>query len=67
MAVDMQGDNPIQMSLVGNPQMITYHAGGNNCGFGGVVSDCVYQASGDYGAEYPEAVGQIFVPTCLCT
>ncbi|KAI8943893.1 hypothetical protein F4801DRAFT_603137 [Xylaria longipes] len=46
------------MSLVGSPQMITYHAGGNNCGFGAVVSDCIYQPWGDYGAEYPDPSGQ---------
>ncbi|KAI2462864.1 SGNH hydrolase [Annulohypoxylon bovei var. microspora] len=53
-----QGDNPPQMSLVGSPQMITYHAGGNNCGFGAVVSDCIFQPWGDYGPEYPDPSGQ---------
>lgn len=53
-----QGDNPKQMDLVGNPQMITYHAGGNNCGFGGVVSDCVYQPGFGYGKEYPDPSGR---------
>ncbi|KAI0406387.1 SGNH hydrolase-type esterase domain-containing protein [Xylaria palmicola] len=42
------------MDLVGNPQMITYHAGGNNCGFGDVVKNCIYQPdpSETYG-DYP--------------
>ncbi|KAI1846794.1 hypothetical protein JX266_007015 [Neoarthrinium moseri] len=53
-----QGDNPPQMTLVGSPQMITYHAGGNNCGFGAVVNDCIYQPWGNYGAEYPDPSGQ---------
>ncbi|KAI1175421.1 SGNH hydrolase [Nemania sp. FL0916] len=53
-----QGDSPPQMSSVGRPQMITYHAGGNNCGFGAVVTDCIYQPWGQYGAEYPDPSGQ---------
>lgn len=52
-----QGDNPKQMDLVGDPQMITYHAGGNNCGFGGVVSNCIYQPGFGYGADYPDRSG----------
>ncbi|KAJ8123098.1 hypothetical protein ONZ43_g867 [Nemania bipapillata] len=55
--VASQGSNPAQMSLVGNPQMITYHAGGNNCGFGDVVSSCIYQPLGKYGPEYPDPSG----------
>jgi hypothetical protein len=46
------------MNLVGNPQMITYHAGGNNCGFGVVVYNCIYQPWGDFGAEYPDPSGK---------
>jgi hypothetical protein len=49
------------MELVGSPQMITYHAGGNNCDFGTVVSDCIYQPLnfGDgYGPEYPDPAGK---------
>ncbi|XDG03116.1 hypothetical protein ABKA04_002731 [Annulohypoxylon sp. FPYF3050] len=46
------------MDLVGNPQMITYHAGGNNCGFGDVVFNCIYQPWGNYGAEYPDPTGK---------
>ncbi|KAH9905504.1 SGNH hydrolase [Xylariomycetidae sp. FL2044] len=56
--INSQGENPAQMSSVGNPQMITYHAGGNNCGFGAVVTDCVYQPTGDFGPEYPNPDGQ---------
>jgi hypothetical protein len=45
------------MDQVGNPQMLTYHAGGNNCGFGNVVRDCIYQPPGNYGNEYPDPTG----------
>lgn len=56
---EKQGENPPQMDMVGSsPQMITYHAGGNNCGFGAVNHDCVYQPKGDYGPEYPDPDGQ---------
>ena len=53
-----QGDNPPQMDLVGNPQMLTYHAGGNNCNFGSLVADCIYQPTGDFGPEYPDPDGK---------
>ncbi|KAI0900623.1 SGNH hydrolase [Annulohypoxylon nitens] len=53
-----QRDNHPQMNLVGNPQMVTYHAGGNNCGFGTVISNCIYQPWGKYGAAYPDPTGE---------
>ncbi|RYP93631.1 hypothetical protein DL770_000263 [Monosporascus sp. CRB-9-2] len=56
---EAQGENPPQMDLVGNPQMITYHAGGNNCDFGAVVADCIYQPDrSSYGPEYPDPAGR---------
>lgn len=61
MAYEPQGDNPRQMELVGSPQMITYHAGGNNCGFGSVISNCIYQPSmndTEWQPEYPDPAGK---------
>lgn len=60
-AVNGQGSNPIQMSQVGNPMMITYHAGGNNCDFGSVVANCIYPTpawNADYDKAYPDPDGQ---------
>ncbi|KAI1269957.1 SGNH hydrolase [Xylariaceae sp. FL1019] len=53
-----QGDNPPQVDLVGNPQMMTYQVGGNDCLFGNVIEDCIYQPGINYGAEYPDDSGQ---------
>lgn len=56
-----QGSNPPQMSQVGHPMMITYHAGGNDCDFGRVVSDCIYPFpvwNADYDKAYPDPDGQ---------
>jgi len=62
-----QGDNPRQMELVAapgeSPQMITYHAGGNNCDFGATVGDCIYTRPAftlngiEYPPEYPDPTG----------
>lgn len=57
---DPQGDNPRQMDLVGKPQLLTYHAGGNNCQFGSVVKGRVYQPSGSFGPAYPDPAGKCF-------
>lgn len=56
---EKQGDNPSpQMDQVGNPMMITYHAGGNNCKFGSVINDCIYQPPGKkYDPQYPDPSG----------
>jgi hypothetical protein len=55
---DAQGDNPPQLSQLGNPQMITYHAGGNNCDFGAVVFTCIYPVGNwDPTLEYPNPDG----------
>jgi hypothetical protein len=56
-----QESNPIQMSQVGNPMMITYHAGGNNCDFGRVVTNCIYpfpKWKADYDKAYPDPDGE---------
>jgi hypothetical protein len=41
------------------PQLVTYHAGGNNCDFGAVVTKCVFQPEPltDWGPEYPDPSG----------
>ncbi|KAK9416771.1 putative SGNH hydrolase-type esterase domain-containing protein [Seiridium unicorne] len=58
-AAKPQGANPAQMDLVGSPNMATYHAGGNNCGFGEVVEKCIYQpAFRDWGPKYPDPAGE---------
>ncbi|KAI1749154.1 hypothetical protein F4782DRAFT_533768 [Xylaria castorea] len=52
-----QGNNSSQMDMVGSPQMMTYHAGGNNYGFDDVVSHCINQPGTGYGPEYPDPSG----------
>lgn len=47
------------MDLVGSPDMATYHAGGNNCGFGEIVEKCIYQPTfGYWGPKYPDTAGE---------
>lgn len=50
------------MDQTASPQMITYHSGGNNCMFGIVVRDCIYQpeVGHNYGPEYPDSTSQCF-------
>jgi hypothetical protein len=46
------------MNQVGNPMMITYHAGGNNCRFGTIINNCIYQPpTENYGKPYPDPTG----------
>ena len=54
--------NPPQMDQVGNPMMLTYQAGGNNCGFGEAVSKCLYPFPGllGYDKPYPDPNGACF-------
>jgi hypothetical protein len=56
-----QGSNPPQMTQVGSPMMVTYHAGGNDCDFGRVVNNCIYPIpplNADYDKAYPDPDGQ---------
>ena len=51
--------NPPQIGQVGNPMMLTYQAGGNNCGFGTAVARCLYPIPGVFGYDkpYPDPEG----------
>ncbi|KIM96268.1 hypothetical protein OIDMADRAFT_58609 [Oidiodendron maius Zn] len=51
--------NPPQMDQVGNPMMLTYQAGANNCGFGTAVAKCLYPLPGllGYDKPYPDPDG----------
>jgi hypothetical protein len=49
------------MDQVGTPQMLTYHAEGNNCNFGTAVEDWIFMPTYSkdcYGPEYPDPTGK---------
>ena len=44
-----------QIGNTGSPRLVTMTAGGNNAGFYGIATDCIYQQiDKDYGPDYPD-------------